>query len=468
MYRSFSKILKKAYNKRIISKKDYEKALEELKKSRKVSKESSHHQKRKKESRDEIVLGEIKIVKGEKGARIVFDTGAEEIPLSFGFDTVNIPAAPFYDLIRMGNYFPIFAQSNMPPMFMQRIQQPTASPMMSFSPQPQQHAQEPEYVEVKEPEPVPIEREPNGRQEEERIEEIPIRDDMKEEPPKEEEKQYIETMGSEGENGEEENQQPKKEEETEKPKEEQAEQEEQKNLNTEQKSETVPPEKKYEEEIQKKEEETEKPKEAQQQPKLREENALERELHDADLKRQMSFADQVIFTEQKKEERSERRDDEFSLEMINLKKEIPIEKKEKKDEKEKKEKKKSKKPDIIKNVASIFKRRKKESRNEKLERIAKEHLEKLKNVKDLRTAIIGVAHTLKDFLEIKFEIEYSTTYRELIEIVKNKKEMDEDIKKEIIGFFNRMEECEYSKGFEGENFADYYRSALKIIEEMSE
>ena len=151
-----------------------------------------------------------------------------------------------------------------------------------------------------------------------------------------------------------------------------------------------------------------------------------------------------------------------------MKKEVPVKEKKKEEEKKKKVKGEKKEKTLIGSMTKIFKPKKQESRNAKLERIAKENLEKIKEIADSRKAIIKVAHVLKDFLEIKMEIQFSTTYGELIDILKEKKGIHEDIKKEIIGFFRKVNECEYSRGFVGENFSDFYKSARRIIEEMSD
>ena len=86
MISKIAKTLRKAYRKGAITKKDYEIGLEQLKKERHRSYKriSETTYERHERSEKEIVLGEIKIVKGEGRARVVFDTGKEEIPLSFG------------------------------------------------------------------------------------------------------------------------------------------------------------------------------------------------------------------------------------------------------------------------------------------------------------------------------------------------------------------------------------------------
>ncbi|NOX71891.1 MAG: hypothetical protein GXO64_04315 [Candidatus Micrarchaeota archaeon] len=453
MIRGLSKTLKKAYKKGAISKKDYEKALEKLKKERTLGrlKKKGAIKSEYSRKRNEIVLGEIKIVKDGGRARVVFDTGEEQIPLNFGPESVDLPADMFYDIIKIWNYLPVFSRGTphvqelptqrgiVRPLGVRPLQQDTQQDALiqnEFYNQAEPRRTNEEYMDM------PEIRESEG---ENIYDSVGAENNKTDNNRREIEKKDDVVPAAEVKHGDSEKG---------------AQNPEMQNLQQQR------ADARYEEQIpEKKEDNT--PHEKIDIRANQENTQQHAETLKTDVERPFhQFADQVSLVRTKSEDgKKETGTDKLTL--IDMKKEIPVKQK-KKDRKRKQKDAKQKKFGIVHEVSDIFKRTKKETRDEKLERLAKENLEKIKGIQNNREAIIKAAHVLKDFLEIKMGIPYSTTYREIIEITKKKKDIHEDIKKEIIGFFNRMEECEYARGFEGEYFSDYYKSALRIIEEMSD
>ncbi|MBN2101266.1 MAG: hypothetical protein JW716_00150 [Candidatus Aenigmarchaeota archaeon] len=413
MAHDLAKILNKAYKKGGINRREYEAGIKEIKRQRGiVNKKTITKVKTVRIAEKEIVLGEVKIIKDAKGPRVVFDTGKEQVPLNFDSDKVNFPASLFYDAIRMGNRYPGFGFSGMAPMMMPVQQEGPGVPInLKFSSsQPAQQTEPPEEF---------GDDESGDFGEEETMEEQP--EPQKEEPPKQQIKPQPPA---------------------------------QQNIPEAPKAQTHEEEKKYQVEA-------EGPKQEPEQQQVQQ-NGQQIDINVPGK----TFGQNVEFLGHKQEQPQVQNSIKEDVKLIDMKKEVPL--KEKKEEKKKKKEEKKKDEDEGGFLKRFLKPQKKESRNAKLERIAKENLEKIKEISDSRTAIVKVAHVLKDFLEIKMEIQFSTTYGELIDILKEKKGIHPDIKKEIIGFFRKVNECEYARGFEGENFSDFYKSARRIIEEMSD
>ncbi len=430
MSQKLSDILKKAYMKGVITKKEYESGIKEIKRQKEILNGKMKTITKVKTVRipeKEMVLGEIKIIKDAKGPRVVFDTGKEQVPLNFDSDKVNFPASLFYDALRMGNRYAGFGFSGISPMLMPAQTEGEGTPInLRFS-----SGQSDQLQKKESPDSWYREEAEEGKD-----------DVFKQDETIKEEKRAVNEEPQQNVEPEPLNQQ---------------------NVQEIPKSPEEDQEKKHQIEMQSSQRA---PSEA---PKPPEEPKPPRQAIDINIPAK-PFGSRVEFVQSKKgEDQIEKKTDE-EIKLIDMKKEIPP--KEKKAEEKKKKKKKTeekKEGGLITGVTKIFKQTKKENREAKLERLAKENLEKIKEISDRRKAIIKVAHVLKDFLEIKLEINFSTTYGELIDILKEKKEIHDDIKKEIIGFFQRVSECEYAgKGFEGENFSDFYKSARRIIEEMSD
>lgn len=482
MLNSISRSLKKAYEKKAITKKDYEKALEAMRKGM----ESSGRKKRRTQKTGEakeIVLGEIKIIKDETGARIVFDSGKDQIPLGMDSRNVNIPAPFFYDLIRMGNYMPLFSGQPVQPVMMQGSL--TSSPQSASYSDPGENSmrQKTGY------------NGPNNQTEELRaLKERMMQNGRNDNPMAPGKETIEEDMTYEDDDSLNEDTEEKISDAGEKELSEEKRKESKLKMETPEEpgieltatSGNGQVENKYEfgsddsSNIDHKDDNSAGNNEMKPPPNPQRDNASpdnniinkkEPQKVNAD-KPAPSFGQGIRYTigdEQKNAGIKEPVPAEKDPDLIDMKKELPLKKKDAAKKKKKKKIKKQKdNKGLFSGVAKIFKGTKNETRDAKLERMAKENLEKVKSLTDSRRAIVKVAHVLKDFLEIKMEVTYSTTYSELIDIVKHKKNIHDDIKKEIIGFYRRIEECEYSRGFDGHDFTDYYKSALKIIEEMSD
>ncbi len=435
MSQKISDILKKAYHKGGISKREYESGIKEIKKQREIVNKKMKTITKVKTVRipeKEMILGEIKIIKDAKGPRVVFDTGKEQVPLNFDSDKVNFPSSLFYDALKMGNRYTGFGFPGVAPMVMPAQAEGEGTPInLRFSSSQSDQSQQTESSDS-------WDREKS----EEGTDDIFKQDETikEEQQPVNEEPQQMQPESQNQQNVQE----------TPKPPEGEAQQQQS--------------EEKYKVEAQGSQEQHEQ-KQIEQQPQ---ETKPEEQQIDINVPGK-TFGQDVQFTGPRQEqtyEQTKKLDEDVKL--IDMKKEVPLKEKKKKEEKKKKKEMIEKEGGFIKGMTKIFKTQKKESREAKLERIAKENLETIKNISDSRKAIIKVAHVLKDFLEIKFEIQFSTTYGELIDILKEKKTIHDDVKKEIIGFFKKVNECEYAHGFAGENFSDFYKSARRIIEEMSD
>lgn len=156
------------------------------------------------------------------------------------------------------------------------------------------------------------------------------------------------------------------------------------------------------------------------------------------------------------------------LELIDLRKEFaPPEDEKKEAEPEEKE---AEEPGLLDGILDKFshltRKLKEESREEKLRRLSLENLAKIKELKEERRAIIGVAYVLKQFLQVKFNIAREVTYHELVDELKGK-DMDRELKEQLMDFFRRMPVMMYAKVPLNESLPRAYNLAERVIKELS-
>jgi IMP dehydrogenase len=124
--------------------------------------------------------------------------------------------------------------------------------------------------------------------------------------------------------------------------------------------------------------------------------------------------------------------------------------------------------EILEQIASV-------SKDEYVELMQKIYLEpsnpklvekRIKEIKDEKKAVVGTAYVLKEFLQIKFKINRELTYRELLEEIKGK-DINKEIKDQLLDFFKRISINLYSGIKDHENFSKAYNLAEKTINELS-
>ena len=138
MSQKLSNILKKAYHKGSITKREYDTGIKEIKRQRELASRKTKTIRRVqtvKVPEKEMVLGEIKVIKDSRGPRIIFDTGTEQIPLSFDSDNnVNFPTNLFHDALKRMGQYQGFGFPGMSPVMMPMQSQKGVTPVnLTFS-----------------------------------------------------------------------------------------------------------------------------------------------------------------------------------------------------------------------------------------------------------------------------------------------------------------------------------------------
>ena len=155
------------------------------------------------------------------------------------------------------------------------------------------------------------------------------------------------------------------------------------------------------------------------------------------------------------------------LELIDLRREFASPEKEKKETPEEKEAEEPGLLDgILDKVSHLTKKFKEEGREEKLARLSLVNLGKIKELKEERRAIIGVAYVLKQFLQVRFNIEREVTYHELVDELKGK-DMDRELKDQLMDFFRKMPAMMYARVPLNESLPRSYNLAERVIKELS-
>ncbi|RLJ07742.1 MAG: hypothetical protein DRP16_02885 [Candidatus Aenigmatarchaeota archaeon] len=142
-----------------------------------------------------------------------------------------------------------------------------------------------------------------------------------------------------------------------------------------------------------------------------------------------------------------------------IKEEVKIEEPKKEIKKPEKSAPKPKKPSFIKRILGLAKE---ETEEQKLLRLTMENLSKVRNIQNKREAIVSAVHVLKEFLEIKMKIAEQLTYEDLIEELK-KRNIDPQLRQEMIEFFNRINIEEYAIGLDKESFENVYNTVIEFI-----
>ena len=156
------------------------------------------------------------------------------------------------------------------------------------------------------------------------------------------------------------------------------------------------------------------------------------------------------------------------LMLIDLRKEFAVPEEEEKEgaQQSKKEEAPGLLDGVIDRLAKLTGRLHEESKGGKLKRLSMENLNKIKELREERRAIIGVAYVLKQFLQIRFNINREVTYQELVEDLKGR-EMDNELKTQLTEFFRRMPVMMYARVPLNESLPKAYNIAERAISELS-
>ncbi|MEA3255721.1 MAG: hypothetical protein U9Q22_07810 [Candidatus Altiarchaeota archaeon] len=153
------------------------------------------------------------------------------------------------------------------------------------------------------------------------------------------------------------------------------------------------------------------------------------------------------------------------IELIDLGKEFEV-KDERVDEEEEIEDEEDEAPGILGGIIKRLGGVMEESKEQKLRRLALANLDKVKGIKNEKKAVIGVAYVLKEFLQVKFGITSELTYRGIIDELKTK-DIDRQLRNQLIEFFKEMSIMVYAHIPEKDNFSKYHSLAKKTINELS-
>lgn len=185
-----------------------------------------------------------------------------------------------------------------------------------------------------------------------------------------------------------------------------------------------------------------------------------------DMKRTEDISKEIDWEESKKGGDVLMDEVKSEIELIDLGKEFEVKEK-KLDEEEEIEEEEEEAPGIIGGIIKRLEGVIEESREQKLRRMALANLEKVKGIKNEKKAIIGVAYVLKEFLQVKFGISSELTYREIIDELKTR-DIDRQLRNQLIEFFKEMSIMVYAHIPEKENFSKYHSLAKKTINELGE
>jgi len=147
---------------------------------------------------------------------------------------------------------------------------------------------------------------------------------------------------------------------------------------------------------------------------------------------------------------------EEELNLIDLKSKFLKEVEEKKEEKEKEKEEEKKK----KGIRLAFLKREEDKRT--LEDCALANIEEIeKKIHDNRRKVILLAHTLKDYLEVKMGIREELTYSKLIEKLKESDVISDELKEKLADFFKKLILFEYANI--GEIEAPYVKALAQQV-----
>ncbi|MEA1925403.1 MAG: hypothetical protein U9M95_05985 [Candidatus Altiarchaeota archaeon] len=121
---------------------------------------------------------------------------------------------------------------------------------------------------------------------------------------------------------------------------------------------------------------------------------------------------------------------------------------------------------VLDRIKRFVKKTAVEGREEKLVRLSMENLDKTGGMRDQRKATVAVACVLKEFLQIKFDINRELTYIELIKELRER-EMDKKLRDSLIRFFKSTSIMMYANIGGVANYNKALNLAKSAVKELS-
>jgi len=121
---------------------------------------------------------------------------------------------------------------------------------------------------------------------------------------------------------------------------------------------------------------------------------------------------------------------------------------------------------ILDRIKHFVKKTTVEGREEKLVRLTMENLDKTNAIRDQRKATVAVACVLKEFLQIRFDINRELTYIELIKELRER-DMDKKLRESMIRFFKSTSIMMYANIEGVSNYNKALNLAKSAVKELS-